>query len=336
MEFATTPFFLRTLEVMPTETDNVIAFPGVSVAAEPATLIVGASLTEDVISVHRTIGINDQLTMAELAEVLRIVFGWSGSEPMKFTIASASFDEPETVLSMGTRVCEVLTAPGDRLEWQWGLWLHELQVCEAFARDNATPDALCIGGSGTIAALGDNEAPAFVDIAAINAELTGQKSIQATLNSVRSDIAEFIDRSGVFEFVPLLQALDLTRVPDTSLVANGTGGAGGTSFAQRRLLQQLRSLPLEQASVDPAGHDAALANLLCLAALADDDVRHDVTVNVMDELGWVNDDGSPLSGTDIEQLCPATWKIVVDLGLAGENLAPPVQRLEMLREVCRK
>lgn len=326
---------------MPTETDNVIAFPGVRVAAEPATLIVGASLTEDVMSVHRTIGINDQLTLGELSHVLSVVFGWSGSEPMKFTIPAESFDQPETLLPMETRVCEVLTAPGDCIEWQWGLWLHELQVREAFARDDATPDALCIGGSGTIAALGDTDAPMYLDIAAINAELTGQQSIQETLRSVRSDIAEFIERSGVFEFVPLLQALDLSRAPGTSLVVNGAGSAGSgvareTSFTQRRLVRQLRSLPVEDAATDPAGRDAALANLLCLAALADDDIRHDVTMHVMAELGWVRDDGVPLSGPDIEELCPATWDILIDLGLVGDELAPPVERLEMLREVFRK
>ena len=72
---------------MSTDTDNVIAFPGVRVAAEPATLIIGAVLAEEPQVVHRQFGINDRLTLRELSDALRVMFGWPGeSAPTKFTL----------------------------------------------------------------------------------------------------------------------------------------------------------------------------------------------------------------------------------------------------------
>nr|WP_240394147.1 hypothetical protein [Corynebacterium lactis] len=219
-------------------------------------------------------------------------------------------------------------APGDKLLWQWGLWTHTLQVREAFARDGSTPDALCIGGSGTVHALGDTSADDNIDIAAINEELTGRDSIQTTLAATRADVVDVIERSGVFEFIPLLQALDLHRSEPGAVEFSGPEGSD--------VVKRLRALPLERARDDAAGHDAALVNLLCLAALTSDELRHDVAAHVMEQLGWVGDDGMPLSGEDVEALCPASWGEMCDLGLCGEHALAPVARLDLLREALRK
>lgn len=331
---------------MAAKTDNVIAFPGVRVAAEPATLIIGASLEEEPRSVHRVFGVNDQLDLKALSRVLAIVFGWEEREglsvPTKFQLPGSAVEAatrlavgkatrpdatPNVDIPLATTIAEVLQAPGDTLIWQWGLWTHVLQVREAFARDDATPDALCIGGSGTIRALGDAEAEE-VDIAAINRELTGRDSIQNTLAATRSDVVDIIEASGVFEFVPLLQALDLHRSGPTELELNGEVGES--------VVKRLRALPLESAADNPAGHAAALVEMLCLAALTSDDLRHDVASHVMERLGWEGDDGLPLSGEDVEELAAESWAEMCALGLAGEDALSPVARLDLLREALRR
>ncbi|MDO5030343.1 MAG: hypothetical protein Q4E11_07130 [Corynebacterium sp.] len=333
---------------MAAKTDNVVAFPGVRVAAEPATLIIGASLEEEPTSVHRVFGVNDQLDLRQLSHLLAVIFGWGEERvPTKFQLpgseveAAAQFDanKPSAIdvetfadtavdVPQSTKIAEVLQDPGDILIWQWGLWKHVLQVREAFARDEATPDALCIGGSGTIHALGDTEAPESVDIAAINRELTGRDSIQNTLSTTRADVVDIIERSGVFEFVPLLQALDLQKSEPTTLALTDREAQG--------VVKRLRALPMEGAEEDPAGHDAALVELLCLAALTSDELRHDVAEHVMERLGWQADDGTPLTGEDIEELASASWAEMCALGLAGDDALSPVERLDLLREALRR
>ena len=311
---------------MSPEPDNVIAFPGVRVAAaEPATLVIGAVLTEEPQVVHRQFGINDQLSLAQLSDALRIMFGWPGeSAPVRFTLRDGGTVPTDTMIG------DVLQDPGDTLTWHWGLWDHRLDVREAFARDEATPDALCIGGSGTIdgvwrARPGEPPGPPRTDgpdIAAINEELTGEQSIQRTLASAREDVVDLIERSGVFEFVPLLQALDLRRET----------GCGITAADAARM----RALPVEDPVEDAAGNDAALATLLCLAALTDDDIRHDVTTHVMDSLGWRSDEGLPLTGEDVEALCAGTMVVLSAAGIVGDDAVPPIERLDLLREALRR
>ena len=132
---------------MSTDTDNVIAFPGVRVAAEPATLIIGAVLAEEPQVVHRQFGINDRLTLRELSDALRVMFGWPGeSAPTKFTLEGSTglagapgFDAGMSVnVPLDTVIGDVLQDVGDTLTWHWGLWDHRLDVREAFARDAVT------------------------------------------------------------------------------------------------------------------------------------------------------------------------------------------------------
>ena len=410
---------------MSTDTDNVIAFPGVRVAAEPATLIIGAVLAEEPQVVHRQFGINDRLTLRELSDALRVMFGWPGeSAPTKFTLdGTAGIGSGAGAgggglgargggaglglsvnVPLDTVIGDVLQDVGDTLTWHWGLWDHRLDVREAFARDEATPDALCIGGSGTIDGLwrggrvanlvapgaagtggamrggtagtggamrvgtaGVVAAPVGAvgrrrgvsgdlgdanvrsgspsggpdgagrmesavgregadgsdgpDIAAINELLTGEQSIRNTLSTAREDVVDLIERSGVFEFVPLLQALDLRRNPGCNCIAEDC--------------DRMRALPAEDPD-DAAGRDAALATLLCLSALTDEDIRHDVTSHVMDSLGWVADDGTPLTGEDVEELCPATWAVLEEVGVVGDEQVGVVEKLDLLREALRR
>ncbi|WP_448851798.1 hypothetical protein [Corynebacterium sp. 335C] len=339
---------------MPTDSDNVIAFPGVRVAQEPATLVIGATLLGEPETVVRTFGINDRLPVRRLGAALRRMFGWPDDEPpSRFTLGAPGAD-PAPEVPPDWLIGEVLVEPGDVLTWHWGLWTHRLRVREAFLRDDATPDVLCIAASGTIDgadALGPDageaepgpgtaispagpDAPsvrrasrgmvmrssAEVDIAAINRDLTGSESIARTLGTARRDLVDLIERAGAHEFVPLLQALDLRRESDLAPAAART----------------MRALPAEDPESDPAGHDAGLLQLLCLSALADDDVRRDIASHTMDRLGWRRRDGLPLSGEDVEELCPATWTALRAAGITGSDRVAPVTRLDLLREALRR
>lgn len=300
---------------MPTDTDNVVAFPGIRVAHEPATLIIGAALSMEPVSVTRTFGVNDSLTMHELGDALCRLFGWSTRDaaPQRFLVDG-------TVVPPDWRVGEVLTEPKDCLTWTWGLWEHNLEVREAFARDEATPDVLCIGGSGSVDGADALGGTGEVDIAAINADLTGEDTMARTLSGAHEEVSELIERCGAVEFVPLLQALDLRR--ETCV------GPTESAF--------MRSLPGESAEDNAAGRDAAWVTLLCAAALVDDDVRHDIATHTMDRLMWCREDGFPLSGEDIDELCADTLGALQDVGALGDNPQPTDIRLDLLRESLRR
>lgn len=341
---------------MSTDPDNVIVFPGVRVDQEPATLIIGATLLGEPETVVRTFGINDRLPVRDLGAALHRMFGWPDDEPpSRFTLGAAD-DVAAPEVPPDWLIGEVLLDAGDVMTWHWGLWAHRLRVREAFLRDDATPDVLCIAASGTINGAdaldpepgeGDTEPTAIspaepaaggaadrpgraggrvlrssaeVDIAAINRDLTGADSIARTLATAREDLVDLIERAGAHEFVPLLQALDLRRGRD----------------CDGDVAKHMRALPVEDPESNPAGHDAGLVELLCLSALADDDLRRDIACHTMDRLGWRRPDGRPLSGEDVEELCPATWARLCAAGVAGEDPAAPVMRLALLREALRR
>lgn len=302
---------------MISQTDNVIAFPGVRQPVEAATVVIGASLAEEPISVRRLFGVNDRMDLGELSQHLAIIFGWGGSAPTTFTLGPRSSDAQ---VPMATTVGDILQAPGDQLHWHWGLWTHILVVEEAFARVDSTPEVLCLGGSGMVHFLGQAAAEPYIDIAAINRELTGRDHIEQTLAATRADIAQLIRRADMFEFVPLLQALDVGRPEDTS--------------SSQATVARLRTLAQQEA--DPAGADAAHALLLGLATLAPQPLRQEVQAHVMARLGWHGDDGLELSGAEVEELAPLTWAEMQAIGLAGAHALNPVGRLELLRETLRR
>ncbi|MBV7294415.1 hypothetical protein KRX51_00555 [Corynebacterium sp. TAE3-ERU12] len=297
---------------MPTDTDNVIAFPGVRVASEPATLIIGAHINADPNTVTRVFGVNDQLSLAEFAEALRVLFGWPDAH------AASHFLVGGVKLPPHWRIGEVLVHPGDQLVWEWGLWQHMMDVREAFARDHATPDVLLIGGTGLVPGAGGDADD--IDIPAINAELTGAESMSHILAGTRDEVVDLIDRAGALEFIPLLQALDLRR----------------PSGCAPEMVAAMRALPVETAVDDAAGRDAAWVTILGLAALLNEELRHDVATHTMDRLMWCREDGYPLSGEEIDDLCAGTLQVLADVGVVGENALPADTRLGLLREALRR
>lgn len=288
--------------------DNVISLASAreqrSGKPEPElTFIVRATNVQADGEVYRHIGLNSAMSLDELHKVLNIVFGVGGEQsPWRF---EDQFHQP---CATDTTLGSYLLGEGDFLFYFWGLWQFNLQCIEIYPRDNGTPRALCIGGSG---GLGHD-----FDQATINAELTGTDTIRDVLAGVRPEVINLVDRTGVFDFIPLLQALDLKREPLID--------------ATRR--QLIRSLPVENSA---EASDAFWSCVLALACLGNEDLFIEVIESTMSTLGWVADDGSPLPSHQITSACEDSLAILAELGGYGQEQLAPVDRLDIYRELLR-
>lgn len=232
--------------------------------------------------VYRHIGVDEQLTLGELHDVLDICFGFAGS-PWSFPGFA-----PENCIP-------------DTCSYRWGLWEVDLQVIDAYPRDKSTPRALCIGGSGWLGA-------GSFDLAEINQKLTGRSTIDQVLALTKPQLRAMIERAELFDFVPLLQAIDLTQ-------------------AQRSIDLPL---PLER---DPAGRDAFWSLVLILSCFAEPEVSDSLLETTMATLGWVEDDGSALRAPAIRALCAESIQQLARVGGYGRDAKSPVERLDIYREL---
>lgn len=256
--------------------------------------------------VHRQIGFSDALTLEELHHILEICFGLPHEDsPWHFfehTEARGQRIDPSHT------VREFLSREGEQVDYAWGLWDFEIVVVETYPRDSGTPEALCVGGSGSF------QTP--FDLTAVNAELTGQETIDEVLDLVASPVRALIERTRLYDFVPLLQALDLKR--EVSIEAE--------------VFRQLRTLPRE---VTNEGKDAFWSMALALSCMGGRELTDSVAETSMAALGWVDDDGEELHGSAIRELCSASLKVLSSLGAYGENAVAPVDRLDIYRALVR-
>ncbi|MCG7277183.1 MULTISPECIES: hypothetical protein [Corynebacterium] len=256
--------------------------------------------------VHRQIGFSDALTLEELHRILEVCFGLpEESSPWHFF---EHHDARGQRIDPSHTVREFLRREGEQIDYAWGLWDFEIVVVETYPRDGGTPEALCVGGSGSF------QTP--FDLTAVNAELTGQETIDEVLDLVAAPIRALIERSRLYDFVPLLQALDLHR---------GINVDGAT-------LNQLRTLPRE---VTNEGKDAFWSMALALSCMGGRALTDSVVETSMAALGWVDDDGEELHGSDIRELCTASLDVLASLGAYGVDAAAPVDRLDIYRALVR-
>lgn len=269
---------------------------------EPLTIICQVANIRADAEVHRQIGFSDALSFDELHRVLSICFSLPKEDsPWHFfehTDARGDRIDPRHQIS------EFLWKEGDQVDFAWGLWDFEIVVAEIYPRDSGTPRALCVGGSGSLFQ--------EFDLTAINAELTGQETIVEVLDLVVTPVRRLIERTKLFDFVPLLQALDLTRPVE----------------ADASTMRVLRSLPRE---VTNEGKDAFWSMALALACLGGKDLTDSVVETAMDALGWVDDDGRRLDGDSIRQLCAASLAQLQQVGAYGPAADSPVDRLDIYR-----
>ncbi|QGU03514.1 hypothetical protein [Corynebacterium comes] len=273
------------------------------------TVILRAANVRADAEVHRHIGVNDALHLADLHDVLVASFGFQeerGATPWHFS----SLEDRDKRLDAADELHLHLSDEGDSIAYHFGLWDIIVTAVESYPRDTGTPRALCVGGSG---AFGGTE----FDLAAINAELTGTTTIREVLMVTTPAVRGIIDRSGIFDFVPLLQALDLTRevgLPED--VANVLGG-----------------LPVE---TDPPARDAFWSVVLGLACMGDELLGNHVLETTMAALGWEDGDGTPLTGARIRELCVRSLTRLAEVGGYGPDALSPVERLDIYRELLRE
>lgn len=252
---------------------------------------------------HRQIGVTDSLCLRDLHDVLAVAFSLPEQAPWSFR------DTEGTVLPKDAGIHRYLGRVGSEIVFQWGLWDFTVIAAHSWPRDNGTPWALCVGGSGRF---GDVD----FDIARINAELTGSETTRDVLRRTRPAVRSIIDRSQLFDLVPLLQALDLGR---------DAGVAADTAT-------RLSALPVES---EPSGADAFWSVVLALSCLSDDVLADHITEQVMAALGWVDDDGEELTAAGVRELCAASVKVLSDVGVYGDRQVAAVDKLDIFRELLK-
>lgn len=269
---------------------------------ESRTLILQVSHIRTDAEAHRHIGIDDSLHLRDFHHVISLSFAFAEQAPWVFSREGVALDGDDPLHRH-------VSGPGDQLDYTWGLWEFSITVADSWARDKNTPRALCVGGSGTF-----QHTPFSLN--EINAELTGEQTIETVLADTVAPVRDLVERSGLYDFVPLLQALDLRRTPGVS--------------AEMR--EELHRLPYER---DDAGRDAFWAKVLSLASLAAPAAADHILESTMAALGWVDDDGSRLSADATRALCAASWETLKELGAAGMEVLSPVDRLDLYRELLR-
>ncbi|MBI8999695.1 hypothetical protein M0E87_02500 [Corynebacterium sp. CCM 9185] len=278
---------------------------------EPRTLIIRVTLWGADREIHRQVGLNDAMPLTELHRVLSICFGFHGhgaDAPWSFTAGTRTFRTDGCVH-------DVFARPGDIAVYTWGLWRMFIEVIESYPRDRGTPRALCIGGSGSLRP-GTSGSVDF-DPADINAELTGTETIASTLALVDGGVADLINRSRIFDFIPLLQALDLARPVQLN----------------ERTRTILDGLPLER---EPEARDAFLVTVLTLSSLVDAELGDNVIEAAMAEIGWVDDNDGALTAERIRGLCAESLHALAGAGGCGTGALPPVERLDLYRYLLRR
>ncbi|KQB87153.1 hypothetical protein [Corynebacterium lowii] len=264
----------------------------------PVTVLLQAVSLHGDVEVYRHIGIDGSLHLKDLHRVLDTCFGLI-DDPA--SARSWHFSAGGEDVDAGDRILSVID---DHLTYHWGLWQVDLSAVGTFPRDAHTPWALCVGGSGSFR-------HTTFDLPAINTALTGQVTIRAVLQQVAPGARSIIERSELFDFVPLLQALDLAAVPSL----------------ERSVVAALGDLPVEQS---PVQVDAFWCVMLGLACFSEETLTDEVVTSAMAALGH----GS-LSGSQVRALCADSLAVLASVGGYGPEQLPPVDRLEIYREVLR-
>lgn len=288
--------------------DNVVDLAAYRAAREASpqghTLLLRVATSVAGEEVIRYVGVDETMPLAEARDVLSTVFGAHDNVPSGFT----STRDTTRWLDLHRPLRFYLRATGDHLLFHWGLWQFSLHVGDRLVRDADTPRALCVGGAGDFH--GEDFSPSR-----INKSLTHDGLTHTVLHSIRPGVREVIERSDIFDFIPLLQAMDVER--ESSI-----------STAERGVLQ---ALPAERT---PEGRDAFWVTVLALSCLAAE-FTDEVITDTMGALGWAHPDGRELSAAEVKEMCGESLRTLSQVGGYPEHAAAPARRLEIYREVLR-
>ncbi len=265
------------------------------------TAVLQAACLQADVEVYRHIGVDTALSLGELAQVVDVCFGFAserGPQVSGGEVTTPHFCLCGTPLPSSDPIAAHLREPGDQLTYHWGLWKVQLNTVGTYPRDEHTPRALCVGGSGSF-----TDQPPSMPL--INAELTGHDAIATVMAQIKPGLARVIRRSGLTEFVQLLQALDLDA--PVSLPA--------------ATVAELRRLPVEDGPDADAFWATALA-LACLSAPATDEI----TLTTMRALGH-----TPATAADVHAACAASLDVLARAGGCGKGRLPVLERIDVYR-----
>ena len=239
------------------------------------TLIVRAAVIG---AATRQVGVVESMPVSEFLQVIAVCFDLQAA-PLTFDDA-----DPHAPISF-----YLDTAP---IAVLFGVLPVVIEVVESFPRDNGTPRALCIGGSGHV--VGDIFHQGPVDVSIINQRLTRPEDVDAAFAVVHPEAAAVIIRSQFFDYIPLIQALDIpSAVPVPDIVGH---------------------LPT---ATDPVARDAFWCVVLGQATMAAPEVAAEIATTTFAALGYEGDP-AVIAGADA-----AALDSLADL--------PPVLRIDYFR-----
>lgn len=181
--------------------------------------------------------------------------------------------------------------------------------------------------------------PARVDVTEVNVALAGEDTVEQILAETDPELRELLHERALYEFIPLLQALDLERP------ANVTEHAA----------ELLADAPIEKSKI---GRAAAWARIIALSTLVDSEAD-EVSEAFMSALGFTRADAKlpptdtalgtdALSASEIKWLSRRTGRILAQVGACKWEPQPDDQavplvpqcslldRLEMYRFVLQR
>lgn len=252
-------------------------------------------------TIMRQLGINRDMSFSQLHHVLAVVFNFSHQAPRLCEHDGSVVDFRETIGNY-------LSDFSDSLCFHWGLWLLNISVIETIPRDATTPDALCIGGVGSF----DDAAFSPDDISSINAALTGDAAIDEILGLTRSGVADVIRQSALYDFVPLLQAIDFSRMPAIT----------------PEVAMVCAVLPVEE---NPRSREAFWVCVLALSCMSDAELTDYVIDAATTALGWPEH----ITAAATKQLCATSLQQLEAIGAYGAHPLSAVERIDIYRELLR-
>ncbi|AWB83158.1 hypothetical protein [Corynebacterium liangguodongii] len=267
-------------------------------AGTRSTYVVRASARGSEEDAYRYIGIDEAATLADVSRALALSFGFHGCPaPSGFSErpgAPTELAQPDGETTLG----EALSGARTTIFYHWGLWQFELELVEAYPRDDNTPPAVVVAGAGDFAG-------AEFRIDEINRELIGDDSARAVLAQARPEVRDIVERSGMYDYVLLLKAVDLGRVEGASI----------------------SEVPRERT---PLGRDAFYTVVLALACLADAETTDTVIEATFAALGHTG-----YRARDVRELCAGSLVRLAALGAYGAGAHAPVARLDVYRALLR-
>lgn len=319
-------------------------------------------------SYTRLMSVSSAMSVAELVEALLIAYAWPEPQPEEWTLrvkchgvvsryapGAVATDLPAR--SIGTSVGEALSK-GCVARLTVGSFSFLAHVTDSVAHDDAEATATLLNAEFLsdsdpddtplvdASALHPMGIPATVSPSEINIELAGEDTVQQVMAHVPPELKSLLHGGELYEFVPLLQALDLQRPANVS----------------EHAAELLADAPVERTAI---GRAAAWARIVALSTLVDAEEADDVSESFMRAVGYgrrdVPSDVLPaatefeggaiedraLTASEIRELSRSTGRLLALAGADGWETKPGeptplmpkcsiVERLEMYRFLLQR